>query len=209
VTDLEPSKRPPAEYARDLEDLDTTNIETIAFHGSCWFRSIPRTLVALESEKRRLETELNRPIFWRRSLDQPEDAKTRAHCGPGSIRAAVEGTSMIRRVLVAGWIIALLAPAAAYDNVTTHRFLSLLAGERSVLGKPQGVLSSLGLSSELFPNDEGQLGSMTTLLADGAQFEDMAWLRVRNHFYNPRTTRGLSNVFAPSPNGNVGRVVEK
>ena len=78
-------------YARDIEDLDTTNIENIAFRGTCWFRNIPRTLVALEMEKHRLEDELHRRLFFGRSLDLPEDPKTRANCGAGSIRAAVNG----------------------------------------------------------------------------------------------------------------------
>ena len=102
--------------------------------------------------------------------------------------------------LVIAWSVGLLAPAAAYDNRTTHRFLSVLAGERSVLGQPLAVLSSLGLGSDLFLNGEGQLESITSLLADGAEFEDVPSARSLTHFYNPRTSQGLFNVFAPSPN---------
>jgi len=91
VIDLTLYKGSLDDYARGITDLDTTNIENIAFRGTCWFRNIPRTLVALQLEKRRLERELHRPLFFGRSLDLPEDPKTLANCGVGSIRAAVKG----------------------------------------------------------------------------------------------------------------------
>src|SRR5882724_171008 len=109
------------------------------------------------------------------------------------------------RFLSFAFLLGLVARATAYDNVTTHRFLSILAGERSVLGLPEAVHSSLGLKVNTFQNGEGQYRSITALLADGAEFEDgdlrdaPDW-RPLTHFYNPRTTWGLFNAFAPSPN---------
>src|SRR6266404_1052055 len=97
------------------------------------------------------------------------------------------------RFLSFACLFGLVARATAYDNVTTHRFLSLLAGERSVLGRSDAVRSSLGLELDTFPNGEGQYRSIMALLADGAQFEDgdfPQW-RTLTHFYNPRTTQGL------------------
>jgi len=90
VIALRPYKGSLEEYARDLEGEYTSGIENYAFGGTCWFRNIPRTLVALELEKRRLEQELHRQLFLTR-LEQPEDPKTRVNCGVGSIRAAVKG----------------------------------------------------------------------------------------------------------------------
>jgi len=76
------------------------------------------------------------------------------------------------RFLSFAFLLGLVARATAYDNVTTHRFLSILAGERSVLGLPEAVHSSLGLKVNTFQNGEGQYRSITALLADGAEFED-------------------------------------
>jgi len=87
----------------------------------------------------------------------------------------------------------------AYE-IPTHRDLTAVAVDRSMLALDPTTLQNLGLNkgvrdqTQQFPNSMGSQGSILDLLQDGADFEDSLFptIRVLRHFYNPLTGEGLN-----------------
>ncbi|MFQ5598532.1 MAG: hypothetical protein ACE5GK_10830 [Nitrospiria bacterium] len=86
-------------------------------------------------------------------------------------------------------VLSAISPAFAWDNKTTHRDLSNVAAERSVLGKGylRNVLGIEGALDARVHWEGGKLGKDRRIrqwLQDGGEFEDDSG-RFFNHFHNP------------------------
>jgi hypothetical protein len=75
-----------------------------------------------------------------------------------------------------------------WDNETTHKDLSRIAAEQSVLSKANGdYLKKLGFTKALLETFvwNGTRNYVTDWLQEGAEYEDIPTLRSFNHFHNP------------------------
>lgn len=117
--------------------------------------------------------------------------------------------------LVLALVLCAAAPAAAWDGATTHAGMTQRAAEAADLhrvlvdrfGLPLGLFEPLRLGAApglaeslaqldpadgLVPDASGALPALSWLIA-GSILEEMPPARVRHHFFDPRTGKGLSD----------------
>jgi hypothetical protein len=110
-------------------------------------------------------------------------------------------TTMKRLLLILTLAAAIARPALAYDAEETHRKMTIIAAEKSVLYTDPSVMRSLGLFASPEFRYYARTGMLRTglkdyklseFLGEGSVEQDSPVTRVRHHFYDPVKDRPLS-----------------
>jgi hypothetical protein len=110
-------------------------------------------------------------------------------------------TTMTRFLLILTVAAAMARPVYAYDAEETHRKMTIVATEKSVLYTDPSIMKSLGLFASPEFRYYARTGMLHTglkdyklseFLAEGAVEEDSPVTRVRHHFFDPVKDRPLS-----------------
>lgn len=94
----------------------------------------------------------------------------------------IKKTSAILPPITVTLLIALVVNAFAWDNKVTHKYLSKIAAEKSLMGH-SNYLKDLGFSKGLEEHINGK--EVFLWIQDGGYSEDEPLTRSFNHFHNP------------------------
>jgi hypothetical protein len=110
-------------------------------------------------------------------------------------------TTMNRFLLILTLTAAIVRPLYAYDAEVTHRQMTIVATEKSVLYTDPSIMKNLGLFASPEFRYYARTGMVRTgtkdfklseFLAEGSVEQDSPVTRVRHHFYDPVNDRPLS-----------------